>query len=326
MSNIVIKDGKIAIPRSIYIKSLVFVGLIVLTILIMQPIQTAVNEGIQKIRTGLIEKIEELTNMEIRYSSLRPSIFGSFDIRDLEFIKDNAPLLSVSRIRLHFSLLDLLFRKKTFIHSVTFDRPVFDIDAEKDKETVEYIISLIRTDDTFSEIMQKISEFLPNNADYLIRHCDINVTDNKTTYQIKDMNLNIWGKDKNIFIAGRFNAEIFISDFLNKTVILNTDIGIDAAASDNLRAGNIDIILYNFLCSAADSEEDIKSVKALPMFKVHPANFSINYIDNLISSNSKDDDQNFKYTFQFNAENGDLLAGINFNDFLIGDKVGITDN
>ena len=326
MSSSVIKNGKITIPRSVYIKSLVFLGLIILTVVIMQPIQTAVTEGIQKIRTGLIEKIEELTNLEIRYSSLRPSIFGSFDIRDLQFIKDNKPLLSVSRIRMHFSLFDLLLKKKTFIHSVTFDSPVFNIDAEKDKETVEYLISLIRTDDTFSEIMQQISGFLPDNVEYLIRHCNINIIDNKTVYQVKDMNLNMWGNDENIFLAGRFNAEIFISDLLNKTVIFNTDIGIDISASDNLRRGNIDIILYNFLCSAMDSAEDMKSVKAMPMFTVHPANFTINYIDNLISSNSKNDDQNFKYTFQFNAENGDLLAGINLNDFLLGDKINITDN
>ena len=327
MSNFVIKNGEISIPRSVYIKSLVFLGLVVLSIVVMQPIQAAVISGIQKIRSGLIERIEELSNLELRYSSLRPSIFGSFDIRDLQLLKDNESMLSVSHIKMKFSLLELLFKKKTFIHSVTFDRPVFNIDTQKDKDTLEYLISLIRTDDTFTEIMEKISGFFPRDADFLIRQCSINLKDKNTVYNVKDMNLNLWGNDKNdILLAGRFNAEITINDFLKKTFVINTDIGIDALTFDNMKNGDIDIILYNLLCSAADAREDKKVIAALPMFSANPVNFKINYKENLISSNSSDDEQNFSYAFLFNADNGDLSANLKFNDFLLGDKISVTDN
>ena len=328
MSNFVIKIGKITIPRTILIKSLVFSGLVVLSVAVMQPIQTAITSGIQNIRYGLIEKIEELTTLKISYSSLRPSVFGSFDIRDLKFEKDDEPMFSVSRVRMKFSILKLLFNKKTFINSLVFDRPVFNINTEKDRETIEYLISLTSSDDSFTDIMQQLSEYLPRNADYLIRQCSINIYDNKNAYQIKDMNLNMWESSNDIFLAGRFNAEILISDFFDRTVTFNTDIGIDAAAGINLKNVNMDIILYNLLCSSMESEEGFKKANAppLPVFSVNPANFTINYKDNVLSSVSNDSEKNFNYSFRYNAENGDMSAGFNFDNFLLGDNIQITDN
>ena len=326
MSNFVINNGKIAIPRSIIIKSLVFAGLILLSVVIMQPIQAAITSGISDIRGVLLEKIEEVSTLEVRYSSLRPNIFGSFDIRNLNFLKDDIPMLSVPRLRLHFSIFELLFKRKTFIHSVTIDRPVFNINIEKDKETLEYLISLIRTDDTFIEIMEQISTYIPGNADFLIRHCSINIDGGKTVYKLKDMNLNMWGSNSNILLAGRFNADIFISDLLNKNVFLNTEIGFDVKAADDLRNGNIDFILYKFICSAEDSGQDFKNASLMPMFSVKPANFNINYNENIISANSGKEDQKLKYAVNYNVDNGDLLAEINLNEYLLGDNISVTDN
>ena len=81
MSIFIVKDGKKTLPGSIYVKILIFLWLIAISAFFMQPLQYGLSREMIKIKTGLFEKLEVITGFSVRYSSIRPSIFGSLNIK-----------------------------------------------------------------------------------------------------------------------------------------------------------------------------------------------------------------------------------------------------
>ena len=325
MSDLIKGNGIFLIPRSIILKSLAFIALITVSALVMQPIQSALTASMQNIRSTLLEKAEEITNLEIQYASLRPSFFSAFDIRDLKFLNNGEPLLTISHIRMHYSLYELITRKKTFIHKVRIDRPVFAINTERDKDVIEHLLSLVRSEASFSHIMRQFSEFLPKKADYFIRQCSINI-DDKNIYRMKNINLNLWGNEDNIFLAGRFNAELVLSDFTKGGVILNTDIGINAVSVDDLKDADLNIILYSFECFALNQEQQTTgNIAAVPLFTIHPLNLSVFFKDDIVGLASKEGGNKSDYNLSYNIESGDLLVDLNFKNFIPSEMITVSD-
>ena len=331
MSIFVEKDGKKTLPGYIYIKTLLFFTLIIVSAIVMHPVQAAFKTAMSQIRVDLIEKLEEFTKLEIRYASLRPSFFGTFDIREIKFLTNNEPFMEISRVRMHFSIPELLLRKKTFIHTIQIERPAVTIDMERDADTLEHLISLIRTDDTLPEIIRQISEFLPQDANYLIRSGNMIITNDKTAFLMEDMNLNIWGKDGDIFLAGRFLAESIISDVFNRTLKFKADIGIDASSNSTLDDAVANIALYYLTCAEQETAL-FAGKKEEHIFTVNPANFTFLFKDNLLSLDSEnsekrvtDNENKTEYVLRYNIETGFLLTKFNFDNFLLADKISFTD-
>ena len=310
-----------------------------MSIVLMQPIQASLRTVMFHVRDEFIKNLEDLVKMEIVYSSMRPSFFGSLDLKNLRFIKDENNLLTISQVRIHFSIPELLLRRKTFIHTIQIDQPVFLIDAHRDKETLEYLVSLFRTEYTILERLKSISEFIPKNVDYLIRQCKMIITDDNKIYNIDGMNVNIWGNDDEIFLAGRLFAEYINTNMFERTVILNTDIGINAASTRSLDDGKFDFTLYYMIGS--ENEETTgtaKSASAVPVFTVNPVKISILYKDHIVSLKSDDStfntytstDENTgpwgNYLFQYNLENGDLFTEINLNEYLLYDIISFSNH
>ena len=319
------KNEKIIISRSIIIKSLVFIAIVVLSMVFIQPIQSVINSEIQKIRENLIEKAEEITTLKIQYSTLRPSIFGTIDITDLRFSSNDHVLLDISRLRIHLSMAELIFKKSTFIKKIKIDRPSFNIDTERDIVTIEHLMSMLKSDVPITETLKKIAEILPSNADFSIRRLSMNIIDKENNYQIDDMNINIWGNNKDIFLSARFDSQFLFSQLFDNDVIINSDIGIKVSSGENLKNGKVDLILYNLICSS-QTEQSIGTKKIInPLFNIHPANFTFFIDDNNIISESNSENKKLKYAFKYNLENNDLFLEFNFSDFMFTEKVTVSE-
>jgi len=331
MSKFIIKDGKKTLPNSIYIKILIFLGLITISIIVLQPIQYALNNEITKIKTNLIEKVKETTGFTVKYSSIRPSIFGSFNINNLIFLKGDASFFTVSQVKVHFSLMELLLRKKTFIHTVIIDKPEFNIDTVKDADTFALLKSLNKNEISFQQIM----EFLPNKPDYQIRHLSVNLTDRQTTYKIQDMNLTIKENDGEISFFGRFYAELKKSNLFDKTIILSADTGISGTCSKEIDKGNAELSVYYLTCSEKD---EIKKTPAFFKLKSHnsgtqrrlfsllPLKTTLTYDNSLVSVKPKQEGLQNNYYFVFNTETSGIQAGINLNKLKLENIISFSDN
>jgi len=313
------KSGKSPLSRSMIFKILIFFWLITMTILGMKPFQASITEAVRLLKANFIGKLEDFTGMEIRYSSLRPSLFGSIDIKNLRLLKNNEIFFSVNRIRIKFSVRDLILRKTAFIHTVQVDYPQINIDMARDMETFEHIINsgLIVFNNDFIEVLDQISQFIPENVDYLIRHCNFSLKDKNTIYKIEDMNINLWRLNENIHFNGKLGAQISFDELFNKKILFNTDIGIDAVCSNNFNNSNINISISDFTCSELDEKKHVNL-----LFSFIPENISILLQERMISieSNNKSS-KNIEYFFKYDLDTSDFFANLDFNNFYLADKI-----
>ena len=299
----------------------------------MRPIQDSIIEAVKQIKTDFIGKLEDFTGMEIKYSSLRPSFFGSIDIRNLKLLKNEETFLKVNRIRVKFSIRELILRKKTFIHTVQIENPQINIDMARDKETFEHLsnngFNLFSNKNKLNEIpeiLQEISQYLPENVDYFIRHCNINLIDNNITYHIDDMNLNLWRTNENLYFNGKLGAQVSFKELFKKLLLFKTDIGLDAVFSNNFDNCSINISMSELTCS-----EQTDKNKFDLQFTVFPENISVFLKDRILSLESKSKEQksieaenNINYLFKYDLDTDDYYANLYFNSFFITEKIKIS--
>jgi len=319
------KDGKIIIPRSFYIKIFFFLILIGLSSLALKPVHQALNGAITNIRANFIEKLEAFTCMEIRYSSIRPAFFNSFDIRNLRFYKGENELLTVSRARFYFSLSKLLFGgKKPAFHTIQIDRPVFRIDLVKDKDIIEHFKSLSNSSgDTF----QKIKAFMPDKADYKIRHFNVFVASGGTMVQLGNMNMDFRMNENIINLETISEIEVKLAGFFDRTIIINTDIGINGEYFTKTEEIRANISLSSFNCSEENPKKRPESFFRLAsvgsgdthlLFKMNPVNMDFAFKDKIANIMSGGENQPLGYFIRYNTETKDILSEINFNNFFAG--------
>ena len=327
------KNGKKILPRSIYIKILAFTGLICLSVILMRPIQSAISRAMLHIRTDFLEKIENQIGMEIRYSSIRPSFFGSFDIRNLRLVKNERVLLSVNRARLYFSVSELLFAKKFIVHTIQIDHTVLRADYEKDRDTVELLSSLLKNNEGNSDFFEQIAEFLPEDADYRIRNLSLFLSGTEAELNVQDMDVDIrWDGDK-IIIGGKFGTEALYSGFLDRTFIAKTKVDINGAYSPDLREGKADV---SFL-SLSLSEQDVKKREASflwpasnggggtrTIFTLQPSGLAVSFNENSLKVVSASD-ASLSYDLNYDLKSGGIAARADFNRFVFNNHAGFTD-
>jgi len=321
------------ISRSFYIKILVITCLIGLSSLAMKPIQNALGGAITSIRTNLIERLETNTGMEIRYSSIRPSFFNSFDIRNLRFYKGESEVLTISRARFYFSLREL-FKRNFVIHTVQVDRPVFRIDMDRDRETIDFFKSLSNPGNS-GDLLNQITAFLPEKADYRIRNILISFTNGKTLFQADNMFINIRENKKNIFLDAKLSFEINYPGFFNRTVILKSDIGVNGVYLTELKEARADIFISFLNLSQQDVTKRNESFFRLAsaglsggrnLLTMYPLNMNFLYKDNILSLKSCVETTALEFSLFYYPETEKISSRINLNNFLSGSMFHLSDD
>jgi hypothetical protein len=103
--------------------------------LVIRPVSAALKERMEVLRDELLSRGEEFIGRRIEYESLGPSFLGGVDIRSLKVLgKGPAPLLSASRLRVSWSLWDLLKQNGGGIRALRIDRPEVYIDLQEDRD------------------------------------------------------------------------------------------------------------------------------------------------------------------------------------------------
>jgi hypothetical protein len=307
----------------------VFFALVGLSALAMQPIQKALSRAMTDIRTNFIGKLENITGMEVRYDSIRPAFFGSFEIRNLTFNKNETPFFTVSLVKVNFSVIDLILKKNTAFHTVQINRPALFIDTERDKDTFELLMSLLDSGENsdYMEIAARIAEFLPREADYRIRNFYLNITDGDINYAFENMNMDVRGEENNFLLDMKFDAEVRHAGFYDKTIVIRTNVGITGSCSEDLQEGNAEIVLSSltglrqnvlrreetFFRPAVFTNRDTKAI-----FSVSPISASVVLSDKKITLSPSEESSNHDYHFSYDTEAGAFTAKMSFEDFLPG--------
>ncbi|MDR1837481.1 MAG: translocation/assembly module TamB [Treponema sp.] len=286
------------------------------------------------IRTGFIDKIEAYTGMEIRYSSIRPAFLGSFDIRNLEFYKDGNKVLTVERARFYFSLRELIFRKKAVIHTVQIDRPVMDIDMDRFKNIFEHFKSLSNPGNGDNEIFWQIAEFLPQKADYRIRNGFFSLSDGDTTYRIEEISVNVRERRGGVSLDARFGALIKYAGIFNRTVIVETGVGINGLYLLEPNMAEAEIALFSLTCYEQDTNRRAESFFRLAsfdnsvktLFSMCPVTVDLYYGEKTVYLKSGEENPSLDYLFSYDTQTRKISADVNFNYFRPASFISLSDN
>ena len=317
--------------RIIYIKILVFTGLVALSVFAMRPVHSALTGAISHIRTNFIEKIESLTGIEIRYSSIRPTFFGSFDVRNLLLIKNEKTFLSVSRVRISFSLLELLKGNKAVFHSVQLERPSLTLNLQEDKDTFEFLSSL-RSDEKKDnkEALRQVSQFFPGNMDLHIRNCFVSITDSVRKYQIQNMNIDITGDGAQFSFNGNLGAEFIYTNLFNRTFSINSEVSTSGVCSVNMNEGSAKLA---FSSISGSEQEAVKrkasffrplakeSISSKEYFTVQPLSFTLDFKDGIFNLSTSGENLPYSGFICYNTITHDIATEVSCNDFLLANFV-----
>jgi len=331
-------DGDKGLPRGILIKILIFVTLIGMSAVVMRPLQTALHLGMKHIRSNLIEKTENFTGLKIHYSSIRPTIFGSFDIRNLKLFKDDDVILSVSRARISFSFSELLLRKKMAVHSIQIDRAVLNIDTQRDEHLIQLLASAPQENEKKkdTEIIQKIADFFPEKPDFKIRDCSLKIVDGGSDYHIQNMNLDIGGNKNELSLNGKFTAELNNSGLFKNSYSLKTEIAIDGICSSDMEKGSAGIVFSSFAISQQEEKKgnfffkplSASTANAAPsaLFNTQPLTVSLDFKDRLLSLQTSGEASRYNASFEFNTDTRRMSVAMDCDNFQFSDIVRFTDN
>ena len=229
-------------PVEVLKKILIFIALVAVTTVTLRPLQISVQNKMEKLRDSFISSAEEYWGRKFLYGSIGPSIFGVLDIRNVLVLReDDSVFLSISRLRLSYSLFELLSKKNlNAFHSMRIDRPVLSLDFVKDADLKERLGAFgngkaadgIQEERQNGERLFPAGSFLPENFSLRIWNgewelwdsigsvkltgvgLEASINQNNTVFQGRwnaDASMSGW---KGIVMAGRFNGEY--SDTLNE--------------------------------------------------------------------------------------------------------------
>jgi len=228
------------IPFRLYVQILIFSSLVALGALILWPFQRVVQGGMISIRDDLITRLEQQIDRKIRYSSISPSIFGAFDIRNVRIInKDGRPVLTMSRFRIAYSLWDLLWGKSRAIHSVRIDSPLIDFNTARDRDLID-LFEKIKTGNNGSRqnFNGTITETLfPENLIVRIRNGKCLVNKNRDQFEIDALNLDVEIDGNRVIFGGRWGLGVTIDRLIGTPVNLYTAVRANGSFRTDMEEG-----------------------------------------------------------------------------------------
>ena len=223
------------IPFRLYAQILIFSAFVALGALILTPIQRAIQGGMIGIRDVLITRLEDQINRKIRYSSISPSLFGSFDVRNVSIMgQDDHPVLTMSRFRVVYSLLGLLRGRAQAIQSVQIDNPLFDFNTTRDNDLIDLFENINRGDDISR---QNAAAVFPEKLLVRIRNGKCLILNGRDQFELDTLNLNIEIADSRMILDGRWNVGVTIDKLIGEPVSLYVAMRVSGSCQTDMQEG-----------------------------------------------------------------------------------------
>ena len=174
-------------PFRLCIQFLVFSTLLTLCALVAIPLWRLAVVGAPAFLDDLVEQLEAELGRDISFSSISPSIFSALDIRDLNVAaRGEEPVLSVGRLRVSYSLADLVLGRTLAIRSVILYSPVIHFDSARDLD----ILDLLRENDNgLNGAARGFSAMFQENAVAQVRNGELVVRNGNYDFQVAGLNI-----------------------------------------------------------------------------------------------------------------------------------------
>jgi hypothetical protein len=200
-------------PAGINKKILIFAALVVATAVFLRPLQLSILERLDSAKNYFIGQVEESLGRKLKYGTIRPSFFGELDIRDITILReDNSESLSVSRLRLSYSLFDIIRGNiLNSFKSVRIDRPVLSLDFRLDADLLERFSSLGTGEASVQNTSLSFRELLPENFSIRIWDGEWELSDSGGSLRIHSVGVDASLRRLAITFQGRWAASASVS-------------------------------------------------------------------------------------------------------------------
>jgi hypothetical protein len=218
----------------------------------------------EEFRDDITGALETYLGRKITYASIGPSIFGTLDIRNIRISggepqpggtellpgvqKANSgpgpePLLFISRFRISWSLLDMLRGKPGGIRSLRIDRPVLNLDLERDRDILDLIRNIPGSREFLSGPLGKLADLLPDTVLFRIRNGQGALIAGTNQYHAQGLSLDISVEDQQIAVQGKGNAGVSLTGFFGDPFTAQIALGISGFCNTSLDKGRARITI-----------------------------------------------------------------------------------
>jgi hypothetical protein len=287
------------IPFRLYAQILIFSGLIALGVMILMPIQRAIQGGMIGVRDDLITRLERQVDRKIRYSAISPSFFGSFDVRNVSIMgHDEHPVLTMSRFSVAYSLLDLLRGRVQAIHTVRIDTPFVDLNTARDHDLIELLKNLSNNGEGGSQ--QHVTAQFPAKLMVRIRNGKCLVFDGRDRFGLDALNLNVEIAGRRMILDGRWDIGITIDTLIGEPVSLYAATRVSGSCRTDMEEG-----------------EAVLSVPAITgdARSANPIAFGFALEDNVLRVGKMPDNLPFDFSLAYWLDEGKIDARLECADF-----------
>ena len=295
-------------PFRLCLQVLIFAAFFGLGAAILLPLWRAVSEGMATVRDDLIGRLELELDREIRYSSISPSIFGAFDIRNVSVAGNGQdPILTVSRFRVAYSFPDLLFRRTLNIRSIILDAPVVDLNTARDDDILGILDSLLGSNGRNGS--RPIGVMFPGEVTLRVRGGSFVVRGGNDQLRIDTFNLYSGISGSGITLDGRWNVGLATAQPIGAPVGLRVEMRLQGSGCVDSREGD-GFFTIPYITGDATS--------------VSPVIFSMGLRDGLFDMRKVPDRFPFDMSLRYSFADGSVDAGMDAWNFTLGDFVSFS--
>ncbi|MFP3041694.1 translocation/assembly module TamB [Treponema primitia] len=267
------------------IELLIFLALVVVSTLLLRPLQLEIQARMNGLRNDLLSKAELFLDRRIEYASMGPSIFGSLDIRNIRIYAAGAePVMTIDRFRLTYSFWDLVRGQiPGSIRSIRIDRPVITLDFKRDADLKDRFSSQTGTDSR-KDTVRRISSLIPEDLLLRVRGAEFRVLTGVNTVHVEGLNFDTRAEAGRFLFSGKWSAQAELVGFLNQSFATAMSGRIDGELSRDLNNGSINLriptLSGDFFVFRTMTVNLTLTEKELEIRKINdrlPVDFSLNY-------------------------------------------------
>jgi len=289
-------------PFRLYIQILIFSGLVVLGVLILWPLQRAVQGGMVSIRDDIITRLEQRIDRKIRYTSISPSIFGAFDVRNVRVTDyDGRPVITMSHFRVSYSLWDLLWGKNRAIHSVRIDSPLIDFNTVRDKDLIDLFKNFKASD---NNSRQNFGDIFPENLMVRIRNGKCLVRKNGDRFDLDELNLDVEIEGDRVVFGGKWRFGVTIDRLIGDPVNLYAAVRANGSFKTDMTEGEA-------VCSIPSITGDAVSAS--------PVAFGLALEDHVIRAGKMPDQLPCELSLEYGLNDKTIDARFDCENFSLGE-------
>ncbi|MDR0629718.1 MAG: translocation/assembly module TamB domain-containing protein [Treponema sp.] len=286
------------------IEILVFMVLVAITTLLLQPLQEIMQNRMMELRNSLISRLEVLIGRNIRYDTWGPSLLGTLDIRNIRIYgADSLPVISIARVRISYSLITLIRGGiPQSIRSIQLDRPLIAVDMQRDAD----LLALFSVFTGESPISVSLGEVLNQQARFRIKNGSCEVITGSDQYTLRGLGLEASFEQGMLWFQGQWNAAAEVGSLLPEPLTARMDCRITGTYTGDFKEGSANLQLSSIAGTLGSKEQG---------FRIRPLAFTLAMTEHGLALKKRADPAPFDFAADYDFRSGELSGVVECEGF-----------